>query len=41
LPVEASDGRRLHVEFVSNVYHVDQQRVIQCNIRDITARQWA
>ena len=41
LPLEASDGRRLHVEFVSNVYQVDQQRVIQCNIRDITARQQA
>ena len=41
LPLEASDGRHLHVEFVSNVYRVDQQRVIQCNIRDITARQRA
>jgi len=41
LPLEASDGRCLHVEFVSNVYQVDQQRVIQCNIRDITARQQA
>src|SRR5512143_3616223 len=41
LPLEASDGRHLHVEFVSNVYLVDQQRVIQCNIRDITARKQA
>jgi two-component system, sensor histidine kinase and response regulator len=41
LPLQASDGRRLHVEFVSNVYQVDQQRVIQCNIRDVTARQQA
>ena len=41
LPLEASDGRSLHVEFVSNVYWVDQQRVIQCNIRDISARQRA
>ncbi len=41
LPLEASDGRRLNVEFVSNVYWVDQQRVIQCNIRDITARKRA
>lgn len=39
LPLEASDGRRLNVEFVSNVYWVDQQRVIQCNIRDITDRK--
>jgi PAS domain S-box-containing protein len=36
LPLETSDGRHLDVEFVSNVYEVDHQRVIQCNIRDIT-----
>jgi PAS domain S-box-containing protein len=41
LPLEASDGRRLNVEFVSNVYWVDQQRVIQCNLRDITSRKQA
>ncbi len=41
LPLEASDGRSLHVEFVSNVYRVDQQQVIQCNIRDISARKRA
>ena len=41
LPLEARDGRRLNVEFVSNVYQVEQQRVIQCNIRDITVRQRA
>lgn len=41
LPLEASDGRRVNVEFVSNVYWVEQQRVIQCNIRDITARKQA
>jgi len=29
------------VEFVSNVYLVDHQRIIQCNIRDITARKRA
>jgi PAS domain S-box-containing protein len=38
LPLEAKDGRRVEVEFVSNVYQVDHKRVIQCNIRDITAR---
>jgi PAS domain S-box-containing protein len=38
LPLETSDGRTIHVEFVSNVYLVDQERVIQCNIRDITQR---
>lgn len=41
LPLEARDGRRLNVEFVSNVYQVDRQYVIQCNIRDITARKRA
>jgi PAS domain S-box-containing protein len=41
LPLEASGGRNMNVEFVSNVYWVDQQQVIQCNIRDITARKRA
>jgi PAS domain S-box-containing protein len=39
LPLEASDGRQCAVEFVSNVYLVGRKRVIQCNIRDITARK--
>ncbi|MCA1809913.1 MAG: PAS domain S-box protein, partial [Lentisphaerae bacterium] len=39
LPLEAADGRKIEVEFVSNVYLVDDQRVIQCNIRDITERK--
>ena len=38
LPLETKDGRHISVEFVSNVYLVDQKKVIQCNIRDITAR---
>ena len=41
LPLETSDGRRIDVEFVSNVYLVDHRRVIQCNIRDNTARKRA
>jgi two-component system cell cycle sensor histidine kinase/response regulator CckA len=41
LPLETRDGRRLDVEFVSNVYRVDDQKVIQCNIRDISARKRA
>ncbi len=41
LPLEAADGRRIEVEFVSNVYPIDGSRVIQCNIRDITARKRA
>lgn len=38
-PLEAADGRRMDVEFVSNVYQVDDHKVIQCNIRDITERK--
>jgi PAS domain S-box-containing protein len=41
LPLECADGRRIEVEFVSNVYTVDHQKVIQCNIRDITDRKRA
>ncbi len=39
LPLETVDGRKIEVEFVSNVYLVDDTRVIQCNIRDITERK--
>ncbi|WP_010570124.1 sensor histidine kinase [Leptospira broomii] len=38
LPLETSDGRKVHVEFVSNVYLVAGERVIQCNIRDVEDR---
>ncbi len=41
LPLETADGRRVQVEFVSNVYTVGQDEVIQCNIRDISARRLA
>jgi len=41
LPLETKDGRRAYVEFVSNVYPVEGQRVIQCNIRDISDRKRA
>ncbi len=41
LPLEARDGRMIEVEFVSNVYDVDNKSVIQCNIRDITERKQA
>jgi diguanylate cyclase (GGDEF)-like protein len=41
LPLRASDGRLIEVEFVSNVYLVDGEKVIQCNIRDITDRKQA
>ena len=39
LPLETRDGTAVAVEFVSNVYLVDHAKVIQCNIRDITARK--
>jgi PAS domain S-box-containing protein len=41
LPLETTDGRRINVEFISNVYLVNHHRVIQCNIRDITDRKRA
>jgi len=41
LPLETKAGERKQVEFVSNVYLVNGWRVIQCNIRDITARKHA
>jgi PAS domain S-box-containing protein len=41
LPLETKDGRRVEVEFISNAYLVDQQRLIQCNIRNITERKRA
>jgi PAS domain S-box-containing protein len=39
LPLETADGRRISVEFVSNLYQVGIARVIQCNIRDISERK--
>jgi len=39
LPLETNDGRSIAVEFVSNVYLVNDHKVIQCNIRDITERK--
>lgn len=39
LPLETKDGRRVEVEFVSNLYQEGDQAVIQCNVRDITVRK--
>ena len=39
LPLKSKDGRAVSVEFVSNVYGVKGKQVIQCNIRDISARK--
>ena len=41
LPLRAKDGHLIEVEFVSNVYLVEDEKVIQCNIRDITDRKQA
>ena len=41
LSLTTKDGQLLQVEFFSNMYLVGQQKVIQCNIRDITERKHA
>jgi PAS domain S-box-containing protein len=38
LPLRTKTGKEIQVEFVSNVYRVGSDKVIQCNIRDISAR---
>lgn len=38
MPLVTKDGRNIHVEFVSNIYSVDNKKIIQYNIRDITER---
>jgi len=38
LPIVTNHGRKIHVEFVSNIYLADNKNVIQCNIRDISQR---
>ena len=41
LPLETFDGQRIEVEFISSVYLVNDAKVIQCNVRDLTARRMA
>ncbi|MBU0474482.1 MAG: response regulator [Bacteroidetes bacterium] len=41
LPLETADGRIIDVEFISNVYLVNNQKVVQCNIRNISERKAA
>jgi PAS domain S-box-containing protein len=41
LPLEAADGRRIEVEFVSNIYEESGAKLVQCNVRDVTARKAA
>jgi PAS domain S-box-containing protein len=39
LPLQHLDGRQLPVEVVANIYQEDRDKVIQCNIRDISERR--
>jgi len=39
LPLRHKNGDIREVEFISNAYHVGGNKVIQCNIRDITERK--
>lgn len=39
LPLETKTGEHRQVEFISNIYLENATKVIQCNIRDITARK--
>jgi len=39
LPLKTRAGQEVAVEFISNVYLVDDEKVIQCNIRDIRSRK--
>ncbi|MBI4267432.1 MAG: PAS domain S-box protein [Chloroflexi bacterium] len=41
LSLKTKDGQPIQVEFVSNLYTIDGETVIQCNIRDITERKKA
>ncbi len=41
MALETHDGRRIEVEFTSNLYLVDRHKVIHCDIRDISVRKAA
>jgi PAS domain S-box-containing protein len=41
LPLETQSGQRRDVEFVSNLYQEGGEKIIQCNIRDVTKRKQA
>lgn len=38
LPLKSKSGEIKHVEFISNIYSINNHSVIQCNIRDISDR---
>ncbi|MEI6521715.1 MAG: response regulator [bacterium] len=39
MALKSKEGRRIEVEFISNVYLVNHRKVIQCNIRDNTDKK--
>src|ERR1019366_3130198 len=41
LPLETKSGQLREVEFVSNLYREGDKNIIQCNVRDISARKEA
>ncbi len=41
IPLETKNGKILKVEFISNVFAVDKEKVVQCTIRDISERKRA
>ncbi|NPV00810.1 MAG: PAS domain S-box protein [Brevinematales bacterium] len=41
IPLKAKNGQTIEVEFISNIYPVGDEKVIQCNIRDISERKLA
>ena len=41
LPLKTLDGRRIAVECVCNLYEEGDRQIIQCNVRDISARKLA
>ncbi len=41
LPLKTAAGQQIDVEFVSNIYLVNDEKVIQCNIREVTKRKQA
>jgi len=38
MSLETADGRRIAIELISNVYQMDDKKIIHCNIRNITER---
>ncbi|MDI1233032.1 MAG: PAS domain S-box protein [bacterium] len=39
LPLKSKKGKVIYVEFICNVFVIDNTKVIQCNIRDISERK--